>query len=368
MTATRCRLLFVIPTLTGGGAERVVVTLLQHLDRKLFDLALAIVDTRDAAFMREVPVDVEVVDLRCLRVSRAAPPLLRLIWRLKPDVIMTTLGHLNLMLALLRPLLPRQTRCVARETTVVSHGITEYGRPWLWAAAYRWLYRRFDKVICQSHAMRDDLVSHFAIDPRRTVVIHNPLDLARIGSAVLEDLPAQFTAGAADPALRRLRLVAAGRLVRQKGFDVALQAISQARRQDLELVVLGEGPERAALEATAQRLGIAERVRFTGFCRNPYAHFAAADALLLTSQYEGFPNVALEALACGTPVVALPAPGGLREIVESVPGCVLAADMSASALADELDRWQPQRVPSTAVTPFDVGHIVGLYAQELRQA
>ena len=358
MKQNKTRLLFLIPTLAGGGAERVVVTLLQHLDRARFELALAVVDTREAAFRDQVPADVEFIDLGCKRVRHALPKLVRLLWRRRPDVVMSTLGHLNLALAMVRPLLPSGTCYVARETIVVSQGITEYRRPRLWAWAYRHFYGRFDRVVCQSRDMRDDLVVHHGLDADRTVVIHNPLDLTRISAALA--MPDQ--GGASPPGL--LRMVAAGRLVNQKGFDLLLDALALALRRDMHLTILGDGPLRADLAARARDLRITERVQFVGFVPNPYPTIAAADLFVLSSRYEGFPNVVLEALACGTPVVATPAPGGVREILDGVAGCIVADEVSAEALADALDRWQPSRVPAAAVAPYAVKRIVEAYEAE----
>lgn len=361
MSETRRRVLFLIPTLTGGGAERVVVTLLQHLDRRRFDLALAVADTRGAAFRDAVPPDVEFIDLGCRRVRHALPKLVRLLWRRRPDVVLSTLGHLNLALSIVRPVLPGSTRYIARETIVVSQGITEYARPRLWAWAYRRFYGRFDRVICQSRDMRNDLVSAFGLDAKRAVVVHNPVDRERIVVAVAAQAPLP-----APPGWRHL--VAAGRLVHQKGFDLLLDALARAPRQDLQLTLLGEGPLRDTLAAQASALGVADRVHFAGFQRNPYPTIAAADLFVLSSRYEGFPNVVLEALACGTPVVATPAPGGVREILDGIEGCIVADEVSAQALAAALDRWQPSRVPSAAVAPYAVDRIVAAYEAELLRA
>jgi glycosyltransferase involved in cell wall biosynthesis len=358
MSTVRRRVLFLIPTLTGGGAERVVVTLLQHLDRERFELALAVVDTRDAVFRDQVPADVEFIDLGCRRVRHALPKLIRLLWQRRPDVVLSTLGHLNLALSIVRPLLPGRTRYVARETIVVSHGLAEYRRPQLWAWAYRLFYGRFDRVICQSRDMRDDLVSGFGIDATRTVVIHNPVDLGRIRAAGAADVPLPAPHGP-------LRAVAAGRLVSQKGFDLLLEALATARRRDLHLTILGDGPLHGELAARVQAVGLADRVQLAGFQRSPHPLIAAADLFVLSSRYEGFPNVVLEALACGTPVVATPAPGGVREILDGVAGCIVADEVSAQALADALDHWQPSRVPSSAVAPYAVERIVAAYEAEL---
>jgi glycosyltransferase involved in cell wall biosynthesis len=358
MTSTRRRVLFLIPTLTGGGAERVVVTLLQHLDRRRFDLALAVVDTRNAAFRDQVPSDVEFIDLGGRRVRHALPKLIRLLWRRRPDVVLSTLGHLNLALAIVRPLLPAGVRYLARETTVVSMGILEYQRPQFWAWAYRRYYGRFDRVICQSRAMRDDLLTGFALDANRMVVIHNPVDRGRIMEACSAAPPL-----AAPPGL--LHLVAAGRLSAEKGFDLLVDALALAQRHDLHLTILGEGPLRAELEARALARGVSARVHFAGFQRNPYPTIAAADLFVLSSRYEGFPNVVLEALACGTPVIATPAPGGVREILDGVDGCMVASDIGAAALARAIDRWQPSRVPAHVVERFAVERVVAAYAEEL---
>jgi glycosyltransferase involved in cell wall biosynthesis len=339
----------------------VVVTLLQHLDRARFEPALAVVDTRGAVFRDQVPADVEFIDLGCRRVRNAMPKLIRLLWQRRPDVLLSTLGHLNLALALLRPLLPGGTRYVARETIVVSRGLAEHRLPWLWAWAYHRFYGRFDRVICQSRDMRDDLVSAFGIDAMRTVVIHNPVDLERIR--------ATRAASTQLPALHgRLRVAAAGRLVDQKGFDLLLDALATAKRRDLHLTLMGDGPLRGALAARVQALGLGDRVQFAGFQSNPYPTIGSADLFVLPSRYEGFPNVVLEALACGTPVVATPAPGGVREILEGIAGCVVADEVSAPALAAALDRWQPSRVPPTAVARFAVERITAAYEAELLRA
>src|SRR5688572_23676193 len=102
----RLKVLFLIPTLHGGGSERVVVNLLRYLDRSRFELTLGVVDMRAAAYLDAIPKDIEFLDFGYSRLRYAVPRIIREIWRRRPDVVFCTLGHLNLTLGLLRPLLP----------------------------------------------------------------------------------------------------------------------------------------------------------------------------------------------------------------------------------------------------------------------
>lgn len=350
-------ILFLVPSLRGGGAERVMVTLCRHLDRTCFRPSLAVVDTANASYLQDVPEDVEVIDLHSKRVRGAIPRILSLIWRRRPRIVFSTLGQLNLVLAAMRPLLPRDVQYVAREASIVGLLPSVYNVPRWWFWAYRTLYPRFDKVVCQSRAMKDDLVENFAVPAAKTVVINNPVDIARIRQLSLqEENPIGDTHST-------LRLVAAGSLVAVKGFDILLAAMARlAVTRPFCLTVLGDGPLRQDLERQVEDLGLSACVRFVGFKANPYPYFRQADAFVLCSRFEGFPNVVLEALACGTPVVATPGAGGVREVVEGIQGCVLADDQSPESLARALERFPGGlRVDASVMQRYSVPSIVEQY-------
>lgn len=362
-TEERRSVLFLIPTLRGGGAERVIVTLLRHLDRSRFRLAIGVVDMRDAVYRDEIPSDVEFIDLGVTRVRHALPKIAALIWKRRPDVVFSTLGHLNLALAMVRPLLPDGVRYIARETSIVSYALQAYRLSGVWKTLYRWFYTRHDLLICQSRYMQTDLVERFGYPGERSVVINNPVDadlFRRLAAAPLDR--SGFRAGS-------VRLVAAGRMTEVKGFDLLIEAIALLAEPRIHLVLLGEGPLLNELKQLAVARGVAEQVDFVGFQSNPYAWFARADAFVLSSRYEGFPNVVLEALTCGTPVIATPAPGGTREILDGIPECVVAEEVSAQSLADAIGRWLQgprKRVRSSVIAPYSLGSILGRYEEVLR--
>lgn len=356
---TRASLLFLVPTLRGGGAERVMVSLLRNLDRSRFRLAIAVVDMTDAVFAADLPPDVEIIDLGCTRVRQAVPGIVRLVRKRKPDVLFSTLGYLNLAIAMVRFMLPRGTRLVARETAMVSHGIREFRYPRLLRVLYRLFYRRLDLVVCQSRAMLADVQSTLGVPESKMVVINNPVDLERVRAAAGE--PVRWPGSRPEP----VRLVAAGRLSVEKGFDLLIEAISLLSETDIELVILGDGALAVTLREQAQRQGVDDRVFFAGYQANPYAWLAHADAFVLSSRHEGFPNVVIEALACGRQVISTPAPGGTLEILEHFPGCVVAHEVSAPALAQAIRVWLATRVPGSFeadVARYSLASIVKRYA------
>jgi glycosyltransferase involved in cell wall biosynthesis len=328
----RTRVLFALTDLHGGGAQRVVLTLLRHLPRERFELHLALV-ARVGRFVDDVPMDVRVHDLEARRVRGAAPRLVALVRELRPGVVFSTLYHMNQMLLLLRPLLPRGTRLVIREGITVSEALRRRGGSWLSSGLVRWIYPTADRIVCQCDFMADDLAQHFGVPRAKMTTIYNPLDAARV-RLLAGDGPNPFAGAGPGP-----HLVAMGRLDPQKGFDDLIRALPAllGQRPDAQLWLLGEDgedgrPNLRALESLAGTTGVPAHVHFTGFQENPYAWLAHADLFVLSSRYEGLPNALLEAIAVGCPVVALDRPGGTREILQ-LTGL-------ADRLVQELD-WQP---------------------------
>jgi len=118
------------------------------------------------------------------------------------------------------------------------------------------------------------------------------------------------------------------------------------------LTILGQGPEEENLKLIALELGLKERITFTGFVQNPYPYMSQADLFVLSSRFEGFPNVVLEAMACGTPVVAFECPGGINEIIEEgVNGWKVNLE-DTSALARAIETAMKTQLDSNLIRKY----------------
>jgi len=322
--------LFLMPTLSGGGAERVTVTLLEHLDRSRFESHLALVDAV-GPLLKELPADITLHDLKAGRVRRAFPGIIRLVWKLKPQVIHSAMVELNMATVLLRPFFPPAVRVLMREDTSPS-ALNAQGRkhPLIWNWLYRWLYPRADKIICVGDHVLDELADTFAVPRSKLVRIYNPVDF---------DLARRLAEAVGNPYSHSgPHVVAAGRLAREKGFDVLLDAMPLVRAavSDADLTILGDGPLKSDLLDQRETLGLAGVVQFAGFQPNPYPYFKHADLCVLPSRWEGFGLVAIEALAVGTPVVATDCPGAVREILAGCPLAQLVPPSDPQALAEAI--------------------------------
>jgi len=328
MKSARKRVLFLMPTLGGGGAERVIVTFLRHLDRSRFEPHLALVEAV-GPYLKEVPVDVPVHDLKAKRVRHAFPGMIRLSWKLRPHAIHSAMCELNLATVLSRPFLPPGLRLLIREDSSPSAQNAK-GRkhPLLWNWLYRELYPRADKIICVGDYVLDDLAENFGIPRSKMARIYNPVDFVMTRRLAEE--------GGNPYCGKGPHLVAAGRLSREKGADVLLDAMPLVRAaiSDADLTILGEGPLKPDLLEQRERLGLNEAVHLVGFQPNPYPYFKHADLFVLPSRFEGFGLVVIEALAVGTPVVASDCPGALREILGDCPRARLVPPSDPKALAE----------------------------------
>jgi glycosyltransferase involved in cell wall biosynthesis len=326
--AERTRILLLIPRLRAGGAEQVMGLIARGLSRETHDVHLGLVMSSDAG-ETALPPWVTIHALGAKRARNGAVPLLRLVWRIRPTVILSGAAEISFLVLLLRQFFPPHTKVLVRQNGTVSASLASGTVPGYTRLLYKLLYRRADRIICQSRAMAEDLARELRIDRDFLTVLPNPVDLEGIRRA-RKDAGGWKGAGP--------HLLTIGRLSREKGFDLLIGAMVQVRARfpDAELIIAGAGPEEAELKQLCREVKLQQSVRFMGRVDRPYDLFPGASLFVLSSRYEGMPNAMLEAAAAGLPLVATPASGGVIDLLRARSGAWLAPEISAQALAATL--------------------------------
>lgn len=297
-----------MPTFAGGGAEAAMVRLSHHWAAQGRQVSF-VVNSAEGPLRANLHPDVEVVDLGGGSTRRSFSPLRSWLAETQPQLLVSVLYHNVIVGALALRLASRRTAHIAllRNHTTTELAKVSALRRLVEAAALRAALRSADLVGCVSDSVAQDAMVFSGLGPDRVRVTYNPVPLP---------LPALGVELPGWPAGGNKVLVAVGRLEPQKDYPALLRAVALARRQTpIDLVILGEGRLRPELEGLSRELGIAEHVHLLGYVPRPDDYVSRADAFVLTSLYEGFPNVVAEALALGKTVIATDAPGGSAEIL-----------------------------------------------------
>ncbi len=295
-------ILFILPDLNAGGAERIVTTIANHLPREKFSPSILLL-RKEGLYLDFLQNDVEIIDIKTPRIRHALKPILKQIRKRKPDIVFSGYGEVNAYLSLFIKLFPK-TKFIARETNVVSQHVTR--REILFFYKF---YNNYNKIICQSDDMMNDLVENFKIKKDKLIKINNPVDFSFIEEK-LENAtkPESYREGYKN-------IVAIGNLSSRKGFDNLLKVFEKLKKHNVFLHILGDGRDKELLHQMKDNLEL-ENVIFHGVQKNPYPFLKFADLFVLSSRYEGFPNVLLEAGACGTYALANNCKGGIHEIIQ----------------------------------------------------
>lgn len=364
-----------INSLAGGGAERVMATLLRHSDnrRDRYAMSLALLDEEPSAY---APPDWMPVHHLASGsgMATSARRLRTLVRKERPDLVLSFLTRANV------------AACLATAGSGIPFVISErvntsaHLPDGLAGQVSRWLvrrtYPRARRVIAVSDGVADDLSRNFDVAGERIRVIANPVE----GDLIRTRAQEQAIKPPDEP-----YVVAMGRLVPNKNFALLIDAFADAAIPG-RLIILGDGPEREALAGRIAERGLGDRVLLPGFLENPFPLIAAADCYVLPSNAEGFPNGLVEAMALGLPVVSTDCASGPSEILAERPrGGLAGLDCAAhgllvpcndrSALAEGLRRYQDPAVrrhyaaaARTRADAFSVAASIDLYWEVMEEA
>jgi len=345
MQIDKKKVVFVVPSLRGGGGERVAATLLESLQRSSSNIKLILVlfDVESTGNLGP-DIDVRYLNVRKSRdIIYTIKKFFKVIFNLSkiiknesPCTILGFMDYSNVVSIIGNWLSGKKNRVIISVHNIPIVQMRECA-PNFWEKIMGLLikvfYNKADSIIAVSKHVGDDLVKNSRINEKLIHIINNPIDIDRINYLSNEDVAEEFFNEDAPI------ILAVGRLSKEKGFEYLLKAFSLLKeRSNARLVILGEGKEEANLKKLRKELGIDKQVLFLGFKDNPYKYMKRSTIYVLTSLYEAFPMVLLEAMACGIPVISTIYKPCTNEIIEHKKNGLLVAVADEKALAESMLR------------------------------
>jgi glycosyltransferase involved in cell wall biosynthesis len=297
-----------------GGVERMVLNLLAELARQGRCIDLLTIRA-ESEHLRAMPAQIRHVPLGARHSLTAVPALRRYLRAHRPPALLAAKDRAGRAALIARGLARVPTRIVIRLGTNLSAALEGSSalKRITRLLPMRLLYRRVDAIVAVSEGVARDVEVTARVPPGRIEVIRNPVITPRLHELARAPAPHEWLGEGHDTPV----LLAAGRLTRQKDFATLIRAFAVVRaQQPCRLVILGEGAQREMLEGLARKHDVAPDIRMPGFVDNPYAWMGRADLFVLSSAWEGSPNVLTEAMALGTAVVATDCPSGPREVLQ----------------------------------------------------
>jgi glycosyltransferase involved in cell wall biosynthesis len=368
------KICFICPNLGGGGVERMVLHLLTYLDREKYTPFLVLFEKK-GIYLPRVPGDVKII---CLEKKSPLHQLVipftlafKIFPGLKPDVVMSFMLVPNILT------LPASLFSLHKFKTIISirnnppmdlrtqrfRGMKELLMKCLYPCAHR--------ITVISSGIKESLVKQYGFKEKQIAVIYNGIDIDQVRT-LSTHVPADdlFTQKGA------MYITACGRLTYQKGFSCLIEAFSNvADRINALLYIFGEGEERGTLAALIKERSMADRIFLPGFLPNPFPYIARSDLFVLSSLYEGFGNVIVEAMACGTTVLSTDCPYGPGEIINHGVNGILVPPGKVEKMGDAILRLMEDKElrrslaeeGNKQVEEFAVKRMVGGYERVWRE-
>lgn len=306
------KILFVLPRLYPGGAERVLITLMNNLNRENYDVEFVCL-SGVGTIKHWIDNDIQIKALHKKRVSSSIIALHQHIKKVKPDSVVSTMVHCNAALLLLKPFF-RNIRFIVRESSMPKALIEEYGwKGKICKYVYKYLYPKADAVISPAKIITHEFDKDLNISIGNHYTLYNPVNEERLQNTVK-------SFESSEVRRKTQNFVCVGRLGYEKGYDRLIESLadySSRENIDWRLDIIGKGSETKHLGELIRHHNLEKKIKLAGYQNIPWPLIAEADCLLLPSRWEGMPNVVLEALACGTKVIAHSDAGGIREIAEA---------------------------------------------------
>ncbi|MDY3706231.1 glycosyltransferase [Vagococcus lutrae] len=306
------KIIIILPSFEGGGTENVMINIANSLNNEEFDISIVVMKN-SGKFKRRLNNKIRVISLSSKRARQSIFKIAKVLKEEKPDIVFSSMAPLNIAVSFASLITNSKAKLIFRESNTPSMDRVRYQGvfKYLFSFLYKFMYYKSYRIVAQCEEMKEDIESFLNITGKKSKITHiyNPINIENIQERMLQE---------SDINVDTYNFVTVGRLTFQKGHDLLLNAFSKvAKNNNCHLYIIGEGELKSELEDDIKRREIEDQVTLLGFQDNPYKYIYSSDTFILSSRWEGFPNVLLESLVCGTPIISFSCKSGPKEILSN---------------------------------------------------
>jgi glycosyltransferase involved in cell wall biosynthesis len=359
------KITFLISSLSGGGAEGVCVNVANGLATSGWQVDLVVLHMNNSVYHERLDVKVNLVVLDINHARYSPLGLAKYLLVNKPERLLVFNYELTVVAVVLKKLLRLKIKVMARNINTLSHKRKHASGFWMRYIVQPLVgkfYSDADHIINQCEAMREDLLTVYPKIGAKTSVIYNPIN------SIVEDYAKNVEF---EKINKQEYILCVGRLEQQKAFYYAIEGFAKITDEfpALRLKIVGKGSLVSELKKCVKEFEVEDRVDFEGFQNDIIPYYMGAKATLLTSLYEGFPNVLIESIALATPIIAFDCQSGPSEIIVDGVNGYLVEYQNVDDLSDKIvkslqTKWNRQKIKDTA-EQFKIDYIIEQYINVL---
>lgn len=313
------KIFFVLPTLQGGGAENVISQLVLNLDKKKYDISVIVFDLSKQIYLKNK--NIKIINLRSKKISSGVYRFLKVINSHKPNLLISTVSHLNLYISILKIFFPKKTKIIVRESNFLTQNIKLQSRPYITKILYKIFYNNADVSLVFSKEHKIDILNNTNIKKNKIKIINNPIDFNLIKKQSKKKILGKYKKFFKKKNI--IKFIYVGSLSYQKGLDVLIKSLSYLDKSKFTLNIIGQGSERGKLKKLVFQKKLNNNINFLPYLANPFPLIKSSDIYMMFSRFEGMSNIVLEVLALDKPIIFLNNIGASTELLKKVSSCYL---------------------------------------------
>ena len=357
------KIVFTLPTLQGGGAEKVISSVALNINKKKYDVQIVVFDLARQKYLKDK--EINIINLNCSKITYGLFKFIKVINEIKPDILISSVSHLNLFVSLVKPFLHKKIKLIVRESNFLSENIKFQSNYILMKYLYKLFYNNVDKSIVFSKKHKHDTTKITNINHNKISIINNPVDLYLTNKLSKQKIKKKYNKFFKK---KVIKFVYAGSLSFQKGLDIFINSLALISEKKFVFNIIGAGSEKENLIKLVKDKKLSKKINFIDYQKNPFPYINKSDVFIMCSRYEGMSNTVLETLSLNKPIIFFNNTGASTDLLKKSKSAYLINSNDPLFISKKIKYYKlPDKKLSNVsiLKKFRLSHVVKKYEKIL---